>query len=163
MNLEIIRQYTDIIIIVISSITVISFLMNIIALTSLSKLKKRYKKMMRGNNNKNIEDVINKYMDDIEKVEENSNNFMNQYDILNAKINKSIQKTSVIRYKAFEDVGSDLSFSIALLDGDNNGLILTSIFGRNESTVYAKPIDNGISRYEMSEEEEEALKSALVK
>jgi hypothetical protein len=54
-------------------------------------------------------------------------------------------------------VGSDLSFSIALLDGNQNGVIITSIYGRNESTTYAKPIDKGISRYDLSEEEKKVL------
>ena len=68
---------------------------------------------------------------------------------------KCVQKVSIIRYKAFEDVGSDLSFSIALLDENNDGIILTGIYGRNESTTYAKPIDKGISRYDLSEEEKQ--------
>ncbi|MPM47586.1 hypothetical protein SDC9_94297 [bioreactor metagenome] len=72
-----------------------------------------------------------------------------------------MQKVSIIRYKAFEDIGSDLSYSIAMLDGKNNGILITSIYGRNESTTYAKPIDNGISRYDLSEEEEKVLHQAI--
>ena len=72
-----------------------------------------------------------------------------------------MQKTSMVRYKAFADVGSDLSFSIALLDGNDNGAILTSIYGRNESTTYAKPIDKGMSRYDLSEEEKKVLEQAI--
>ena len=74
-----------------------------------------------------------------------------------------MQKVSVVRYKAFEDVGSDLSFSLAMLDENNDGILLTGIFGRNESTTYAKPIEKGISRYDLSEEEEEALNNAINK
>ena len=65
------------------------------------------------------------------------------------------------RYKAFEDIGSDLSYSIAMLDGNNNGVIITSIYSRNESITYAKPIDNGISRYDLSEEENSVLHQAI--
>ena len=71
--------------------------------------------------------------------------------------------SKVIRYKAFEDVGSDLSFSVALLDGENNGVILTGIYGRDYSTTYAKPIDKGISRYDLSEEELHVLNAAMNK
>lgn len=163
MSLEVISQYSTIIIIIISSITVISFLMNIVALKSISKLKKKYRKMMRGNDNKNIEEVINNYLDEVEKIKENNENLMNQYGTITSKLSKSIQKTAITRYKAFDDVGSDLSFSLALLDDENNGIMLTSIYGRNESTVYAKPIDSGISRYDMSDEEKEVLDIAILK
>ncbi|MDU4472647.1 MAG: DUF4446 family protein [Clostridium perfringens] len=60
-------------------------------------------------------------------------------------------------------VGSDLSFSVALLDGENNGVILTGIYGRDYSTTYAKPIDKGISRYDLSEEELHVLNAAMNK
>ena len=66
-------------------------------------------------------------------------------------------------YKAFEDIGSDLSFSIAMLDENNDGLILTGIFGREESTTYVKPVDKGISRYDLSEEELTVLNEAINK
>lgn len=163
MSLEVISQYSTIIIIIILSITVISLLMNIVALNSISKLKKKYRKMMRGNDNKNIEEVINNYLDEVEKIKENNDNLMNQFGTITSKLNRSIQKTAITRYKAFDDIGSDLSFSLALLDDENNGVILTSLYGRNESTVYAKPIDNGISRYDMSDEEKEVLDIALLK
>ena len=58
---------------------------------------------------------------------------------------------------------NDLSFSLAMLDENNDGILLTGIFGRNESTTYAKPIEKGISRYDLSEEEEEALNNAINK
>lgn len=163
MPLEVISQYSAIIIIIISSITVILLLMNIVALRSISKLKQKYRKMIRGNDNKNIEEVINKYLDEVEKIKENNDNLMNQYGAITSKLNRSVQKTAVTRYRAFDDVGGDLSFSLALLDDENNGVILTSIYGRNESTVYAKPIDNGISRYDMSDEEKEVLDIAMLK
>lgn len=161
MSLEIISQYSIIIMISASVVIIISLLMNIIALSSISKLKKKYKKMMRGKDNVNIEALINKYLDDVEKVKENNDSLMNQYDTIMSKVDKSIQKTAIIRYKAFDDVGSDLSFSLALLDSENNGVVVTSIYGRSESVVYAKPIDNGISRYDISEEEKEVLESAM--
>lgn len=60
-------------------------------------------------------------------------------------------------------MGSDLSFSIAMLNGNNDGIVLTGIYGRDESVVYAKPIDKGISRYDLSEEEEQVLLEACNK
>ena len=132
----------------------------IITYTSLNKLEKRYRKLMRGVNNKNLEEMVLSYLDKIDEVKEQNEMMKQNNEQINLELKSCVQKTSMIRYKAFDDVGSDLSFSIALLDGNNNGAILTSIYGRNESTTYAKPIDKGISRYDLSEEENKVLEQA---
>ena len=72
-----------------------------------------------------------------------------------------VKKIAIKRYKAFEDVGSDLSFSVAILDSYNDGIILTGIYSRQDSTTYAKPIDKGISIYNLSEEELCVLNEAI--
>ena len=116
---------------------------------------------MRGVNNKNLEDMVMSYLDRIDEVKEENEVMKQMCDQINGELKTCVQKTSMMRYKAFDNVGSDLSFSIALLDGNNNGAILTSIYGRNESTTYAKPIDKGISRYDLSEEESKVLEQAI--
>ena len=70
---------------------------------------------------------------------------------------QSIRGWSVIRYNAIDGVGGDQSFSAALLDGSKNGLIITSIFNTQESRTYAKPLNNGESSYDLSEEELQAI------
>lgn len=133
----------------------------IITYASLNKLENRYRKLMRGVNNKNLEEMVLSYLDKIDEAKEENQLMKQMYEQISGELKTCIQKTSMIRYKAFDDVGSDLSFSIALLDGNNNGVILTSIYGRNESTTYAKPIDKGISRYDLSEEENKVLEQAI--
>jgi hypothetical protein len=133
----------------------------IVTYASLNKLENRYRKLMRGVNNKNLEDMVLSYLDRIDEVKEENEVMKQLYEQVNGELKTCVQKTSMVRYKAFEDVGSDLSFSIALLDGNNNGAILTSIYGRNESTTYAKPIDKGISRYELSMEESKVLEQSI--
>ena len=76
---------------------------------------------------------------------------------------KSVQKVGVVRFNAFDGVGSDLSYAIALLDAQNDGVILTSIFGRDESRCYAKPVIGGTSSYSLAEEEKSALSEAMKK
>jgi hypothetical protein len=67
----------------------------------------------------------------------------------------------LLRYDAFEDVGGRLSFSCALLDEHGNGVVLTSINGRQETRVYAKPVTAGTSSYNLSSEEGEAIRQAM--
>ena len=77
------------------------------------------------------------------------------------QIEGSVRRVGVLRYDAFEDVGGRLSFSCALLDDHGTGVVLTSINGRQETRVYAKPVTAGQSTYNLSREEEEAIKQAL--
>lgn len=142
---------------------IILLIIIIVLLKSVSSLERRYRKFMRGVNNKNLEELIVNYLDKIDEVKANSDELKSVYNELDSRIKGCIQKTSIIRYRAFDDVGSDLSFSIALLDDNNNGTIITGIYGRNESTTYAKPIDKGISRYDLSEEEQHVLQDAMTK
>lgn len=142
---------------------VVLFIMVIIAFKSLNRLESRYRKFMRGVDNKNLEELIIGYLDKVDKVEENSNNMRELYKALDSRLKGCVQKVSMVRYRAFEDVGSDLSFSISLLDQNNDGVIITGIYGRNESTTYAKPVDMGISRYDLSEEEKQVLQNCINK
>ncbi len=74
---------------------------------------------------------------------------------------KTIQKVSIIRFNPFNESGGDQSFSLAVLDADNNGFIVTSLYGRDVNRVYAKPIKDGTSSYSLSKEEKQALAKAM--
>lgn len=139
----------------------ILFIILMITLKSLSNLENKYRKFMRGVDTKNIEDLIIGYLDKIDESKKETDHMKELYEKLNLRLNSCVQKVSIVRYRAFEDVGSDLSFSIALLDENNDGVIITGIYGRNESTTYAKPIDRGISRYDLSQEEKHVLQDCV--
>jgi Protein of unknown function (DUF4446) len=76
-------------------------------------------------------------------------------------IEGSVRHVSLLRYDAFEDVGGRLSFSCAMLDDHGSGVVLTSINGRQETRVYAKPITERASTYNLSVEESEAIRQAM--
>jgi Protein of unknown function (DUF4446) len=76
-------------------------------------------------------------------------------------IEGSVRNVALLRYDAFEDVGGRLSFSCALLDDRGTGVVLTSINGRQETRVYAKPVTQGTSSHNLSMEEEEAIRRAM--
>lgn len=144
-----------------SVITLLLFIISIILFSSVKKLEKKYKKMMRGVNNKNLEKALNDNLDNIEKALSRSEKAINECKSISNELKGCVNKVAIMRYKAFEDVGSDLSFSIAILDSYNDGVIITGIYSRHDSTTYAKPIDKGISRYELSEEELHVLNEAI--
>jgi len=79
---------------------------------------------------------------------------------LHVLIQGCVQKCKLDRYQAFRDTGGDQSFSLALLDGKCDGAIITSIFGRNESRLFAKRVVKGVAVHALSEEERKLLEEA---
>ena len=77
------------------------------------------------------------------------------------QIDGSVRRVALLRYDAFEDVGGRLSFSCAMLDEHGTGVVITSINGRQETRVYAKPVTARTSTYNLSAEEEEAIRQAM--
>lgn len=159
--IDLIKINLPFIVIGLSALVILLLILLIVTMVSLGKLKDKYRKFMRGSNNKNIEELVNDYLDKVDKVKEETEYVKEIYSSLDKRVKECIQKVAIVRYRAFDDVGSDLSYSIALLDNDNSGVILTSIFGRNESTTYAKPINKGISRYDLSDEEKQVLENCI--
>ena len=80
---------------------------------------------------------------------------------LNKKIEDSYRNIGIVRFNAFNDTGGELSFSIALLDDFKNGIIITSINGREDSRTFIKEVSSGVGTPELSEEEEEAVNKAV--
>jgi hypothetical protein len=85
----------------------------------------------------------------------------NEVNILREAIGRSVQGVGVVRFDAFEDMGGHLSFSAALLDAHGDGVVLSSINGRRETRIYAKPVTAAQSQYNLSDEEQEAIRRAL--
>lgn len=158
--MEIIR--TDNFLLVLLGIMVVLLIAFIVLLAKFSSLSKKYKNfMVKLGDGKNLEEDLETYMYRVDKVEKENAKISNQIENLGHNLEKCIQKMGMVRYNAFKDVGSDLSFSLALLDENNNGVVLNGIYARETSNIYAKPIKNGKSTYAISEEEAEAIQKAI--
>ncbi len=132
----------------------------IITMTISSNLKEKYRKLVRGTDGKQIEKILFEHIDNIEEVHKKLNEIESNIDILSNRLSFCVQKIGIVRYNAFDDIGSDLSYSISLLDENNDGIILSGIYGRVETVSYAKPIKGGTSNYSLSVEELQALERA---
>ncbi|MEG0051054.1 MAG: DUF4446 family protein [Terrisporobacter sp.] len=143
------------------TLVIILIIVVISSLVSISRLKSKYRKLMRGTNSRNLEELIVNSLDKIDIMKEVTDEVRSICDETSMALTSCVQKVAIKRYKAFEDFASDLSYSISILDGNNSGVIITSIYSRNESITYAKPIDKGISRYDLSEEENNVLHQAI--
>jgi len=74
---------------------------------------------------------------------------------------RSIQKVGVVRFNPFADTGGDQSFAVALLDAEGNGVVLSSLHGRADTRIFAKPVQGGRSKHALSDEEQDAIRKAL--
>lgn len=148
-----------IIIFIINIILLIGFIVNII---KFSKLDNKYKNFMKKiGNGKNIEEDLETFMHVVRNVEKRNEEISNYIKEIEGNLKTCIKKVGMVRYSAFQDTGSDLSFSLALLDEYNTGVVLNGIYSREMSNIYAKPIKEGKSSYTLSDEEKEAIEKAI--
>lgn len=140
----------------------IMLLLYIINLIKLSKIRKEYKIFMEKlGNGSNIQELLDKHIERINKTITKNEELEKFCFNLDRDIKRCIQKVGIYRYNAYKDIGSDLSFTLALLDEKNDGVVLNGIYSIDMSNIYAKPIINGNSTYKMTDEEKEALKRAM--
>ena len=145
------------------SIIVIVLLIAFLALLGkVILLNKKYKRFMKKlGSSDSLEEDLENYMYRVDRVEKQNADIMNQINGLDKDLKSCIQKVGIVRYSAFQDTGSDLSFTLALLDEHDNGVVFNGIYSREMSNIYAKPVENGNSKYTLSEEEQEAIKRAI--
>lgn len=128
----------------------------------LNNLSRNYKKFIsKFEQGTSIEEDLENYAYKVNKVEEQYAKMNGDIVEIKNKMNTCIKKVGVVRYNAFEDVGSNLSFVVALLNEKNDGITLNGIYARESSNIFAKPIENGKSKYAISNEENEAIKKAI--
>ena len=153
---------TDNFLIVLSVIVILLIIGLVVVIIKFNKISRKYTEFMKKlGNGKDIEEDLENYMYRVERVEKQNAEIINYIKNIDNDLNKCIQKIGIVRYNAFQDTGSDLSFALALLDEKNNGVVLNGIYSREMSNIYAKPVENGKSKYTISEEENLAIEKAI--
>lgn len=135
----------------------------IINIVQMSKLKKRYKIFMEGNNAKNLENTLIKRLDQVDAlIEANSINEKNIKTLFD-KMQFAFQKAGLVKYDAFNELGGKLSFSLALLNESDDGYMLNTVHNRDGCYIYMKEIIRGNSVIMLTNEEKQALDIAMGK
>lgn len=96
----------------------------------------------------------------VKSLQENLEKTSKELAALQSAHEKSLSKVGIVRFNPFGDIGGDQSFTIALLDSEDSGVVITSHYGKDSQRLYAKPIERGKAEYSLSREEEEAIKKA---
>lgn len=145
-------------------LTVIMIVVLIVLLMTISKVKKmkyRLNKLVKGKDSLSLEDEINELIEDNRYLKENTENNKKDISNLYRKLESAYQKIGLVKYDAFNQMGGQLSFSLALLDENNNGFIINSVHSTEGCYSYTKEIKNGISALSLGKEEKEALAIAI--
>jgi hypothetical protein len=146
----------------ISAILLVALLVWLVTLhIRLSRLLQRYLTLMRGSDDgKNLEQVLDSYLEQaqatalqVEQLDKVSRQLENA-----AKL--SLQHLGVVRFDAFPDISGQQSYAVALVDGHGNGVVMSSIAGRQVNRTYAKPLKNWETTYTLTDEEKQAIAQA---
>ena len=129
--------------------------------SQLKRLRRRYAKFMSGRGAGSLEEEIAHLFKDISMLKEHDLRFRSDIKEIRHDLLTCFQKTGVVKYDAFREMGGQLSFSIALLDQQNSGFILNSVHSATGCYVYTKEIQNGESYIDLGDEEREALNRAM--
>jgi hypothetical protein len=97
----------------------------------------------------------------VERASERMAEMEAMHGLIDARTRRSLQHIGIVRFNPFEDTGSDQSFAIALLDDRRDGVVISSLHGRSNTRVFAKPVADGGSPHNLSEEEAEAIRIAV--
>lgn len=147
------------------SLLIINTLLMIIFLICTLVVGKSYKNlnaryldfMSKLGNGENVEKILSEYLKIVDEMMKKSKNQEEEITRLENNLKKCVQKVGIVRYNAYGDTGSDLSFTLALMDSDDNGVVVNGLYSRESSSIFAKPLVKGETKYNLSAEEIQAI------
>ncbi len=139
---------------VLLSVTCILVIWNIIS-------EVRIRRFTRGSNGKSLERTIAHVLQKIDFVEKENQALMDKNTELELRLRKSIRNIETVRFNPFADQGSNQSFATAFINDEKNGVVISTLFARDRTAIFAKPIINGRCDYELTQEEKVVLEKTL--
>ncbi len=137
--------------------------LNFLIIFWMIKTEMRLKKFFAGKKAKDLEDTITVLLADVNELKDKNGISEENIKNMNDRLRKAISNVQTIRFNPFQDSGSNQSFAIAFLNEDGDGVVVSSLYSRERVSVFAKPVDQLKSTYELSNEEQEAITKAFEK
>src|SRR4030042_1101024 len=142
-------------------VAVLLLIWNIFLHLNISRIKKNQQQLFSGKNGMDLEKTILEHAKNLKELDKDIQDLFGISNQIHDLAKKSIHKVGVIRFNPFKDLGGDQSFSVALLDGDNSGVVISALHTREGNRVYSKPVEKGKAvKYPLTDEEQEAIKRA---
>lgn len=159
---ETITHNAVIFLVIFAIITAIMFALIIATRIDMDNMKRRYKRMMSDSDGDSLEELFTKHSATVKKVESEQELMREELLRIGDFIENAITRVGIVRFNAFNDEEAELSYCVALLDDNNNGVIISAITGRELTRSYAKQIEGGICKeYKLTREEDQALQNAI--
>ena len=153
---------TDVFSIALLVIGIVAIILSIISIYLSYRTKKRYEEYVailgKGDD---IVTSLREFINDVEDVKMRNNEIVEYCNSLNNELRKSVTKIGLVKYDTYSNTKNKLSFALALLNRNNDGILLNSIYGEDSSNIFAKPVIKGDSIYPLSSEERDAISMAI--
>jgi len=148
--------------IVLGALLVLAALLAVVAVT-LFRLRKKFMRLFSAAAPETHTELLTQILHRTEIAERDIASLRSRAEALEKIASRSFQKIGFMRFNPFADTGGDQSFALALLDHENNGLVISSLYNREGTRIYAKAVDHGSPKQALSEEEKEVLARAISK
>ena len=146
---------------VLSIVLLISLLITILLFRRMKRFESSYVSLQTFMSGHQLEPLLQEYIQMTTEQNQKLETCNTRLAQIELKLRAAVDRAEVLRFSAFENVGSDLSFAVAFLNQEGSGVVLSAIHSREESRVYAKPINGGQSTYSLSREEIEVISKAM--
>jgi len=160
-TLDFIRDYDVYFILGVAAISLFLLIYTIVLSRGLASLRKRYGAKLADGSVGEIVDNLTEHANAIADLNARHDDTKSKQIEHSVVLAGCVQRMGMVRFNAFDDVGGEQSFALVLLDANGNGIALSSLYGRQDSRVYAKSIANGEGERPLSDEERSALNMAL--
>jgi hypothetical protein len=130
--------------------------------TRVSQLRRKYAALLSTSSGADLGELLTMHGEQLSVTASTAERLSTSAELMESKLRRSLQRMGLVRFNAFEGLGGEQSFAIALLDDEGTGFVLSSLQGRGESRLYAKPVEEWDSTYSLSVEEKEAIGRAHV-
>ncbi|HBT48148.1 MAG TPA: hypothetical protein DEA73_09800 [Peptococcaceae bacterium] len=124
------------------------------------RLDSRFKRLAGTGDGQELATVLERFRD-IKEVKDTVDRMEEKMADILQYLEGTLCRVGMVRFNAFPDTGSDLSFALAVLSKGGDGFILTSLYARDETRIFLKPVKRAKALHRLSEEEEKALEIAL--
>jgi hypothetical protein len=159
-----IEKYLPFVLLAFLGFLAILFIWNIVLQMKIGKLTKKNEEFFSGGKTGNLEEMLLHQNKAIKTLDHDIQELFNISNQINTLASRGLMKVGIVRFNPFRDVGGDQSFAIALLNGKDNGLTISSLYSREGTRIYCKNIVDGQSeKYPLTNEEKEAIKIAISK
>ncbi|MFZ3172584.1 MAG: DUF4446 family protein [Carboxydocellales bacterium] len=161
MLLQLVKLNLETVLVAIITLQGVILLVGIWALLRTRKITGKFKVLLKGSDDKNLEDILIKALELGKQNQVTLSKVLANQIELRTILAKCIQNQAVVRFDAYDNITGELSFAVALLDGNGDGIVLSNLSGRDFSRLYIKHIEKAKSKSPLSREEVAAINDAL--